>query len=151
MVNKNVTLTFLVFMLLVACSPMSTPDVQEPPTEGPLQFDPNPPAQLKPGDALHLQGSGSALSESFSLSEDCLVRVTWNMIQGNDFTLVVRSTEDEAESIQFTIQNSPGEGSGDWIFKAGEYVVDVVGEGSQWELDIELVENMESPFNTPQE
>lgn len=149
MVKKSLILTPLVIVSLAACSPTPAPDVFETPQEVALQFDPSPPAQLKPGDRLQLQGDGSALSESFSFAEDSLVRVSWNMMQGDEFILTIRSTEVDGERIQFTIQNSPGQGSGDWIFEAGEYVVEVEGEDSQWELSLELVEYMESPFATP--
>ncbi|MBX3048654.1 MAG: hypothetical protein KIT46_03515 [Anaerolineales bacterium] len=133
---------------LVACGSPTLSEETPPPTAAAvIPFTAGSPAQLEAGDALQLVGDGTGVSETFTLTESSRIRLSWDQTAGENFLLYVQSTTDPANRVQFVFQTTPGEGSGDWIFNAGEYIVEVEGEGSQWRITLDLVEYMSSPLD----
>jgi hypothetical protein len=142
----------LILILCVACgtqanqtqgieTPISPPSV--------LPFEPQLPAQLKPGDEFVLSGEGSARSETFPFPETSLVRLNWTLTTGQDFSVIIENAADETDRVQFALKQGPGEGSGDWIFPAGSYSVVVNSQQGEWRISMTIVEYRDSPFTIP--
>lgn len=143
----KITKTFLLLLVLL-CSACASPTQVEPdsgPSEEFVLFAPALPERFKPGDVLSLSSAGNRTSESFLLHEDGLLRISWNQTGGDSLTLAMQSTEDEGERIQFAFQATDEAGSGDWTFRAGEYVVEVEAPDSSWSVTIEFVAFMDAP------
>jgi len=135
---------FIVFVILmVACRAGSPTD-----TSAPTSAIQTPkPTVILPDELFRISGEGAGMvGETFTLSEESHIRVSWDQSSEGKFVLVLFNLDPEMEGthygrVIFEYFIGPSSGYGDYILIPGEYGFEIEEGDGPWEVWIKEIIN----------